>query len=403
MMIVAGISLIAFLIALSLIVSVGSISGLIFYANIVRTNNAIFFPPGVSNSSLDKFSSFLSTFIAWLNLDLGIEVCLHDGLTAYVKTWFQFVFPLYIWLLVIVIIVACRYSVKASKLCDNNAVQVLATLFLLSYAKLLRLIITVFSSTELVYPDGYHRRIWLYDGNVDYLKGKHIPLFAAALLFLLLISIPFAGLLSFIQCFQRWSSFRVLIQLHPLFDAYTGPYKIKYCYWTGLLLLMRACLFIVFSLNSLGDPKIHMLAIVITTFGLLVYISFIGGVYKLWLLNLLENVFIINLGILSAAVSFYQNDNNSIVPAFTCTSVGISFVLFVVIVLCHLILKLSKLLVVHSLQLDLKRRILSGDGDEILAEDASQCYSQDMEIRVTHSVVELESTVDLSVPLYNTK
>ena len=43
---------------------------------------------------------------------------------------------------------------------------------LLSYAKLLRLIITVFSSTELVYPDGYCRRVWLYDDGEE--SGQYL-------------------------------------------------------------------------------------------------------------------------------------------------------------------------------------------------------------------------------------
>ena len=45
--------------------------------------------------------------------------------------------------------------------------------------------------TELVYSDGYIRRVWLCNGNVDYLEGKHIPLFIVALL--LLISIPYTA------------------------------------------------------------------------------------------------------------------------------------------------------------------------------------------------------------------
>ena len=65
------------------------------------------------------------------------------------------------------------------------------TLFLVSYAKMLRITITVFSSTTVVYPDGHQRRVWLYDGNVDYLKGKHIPLFIAALILLIFLSIPY--------------------------------------------------------------------------------------------------------------------------------------------------------------------------------------------------------------------
>ena len=43
--------------------------------------------------STDAFS----IFIAWLNLDFGIETCFYDGMDAYSKTWLQFVFPLYIW------------------------------------------------------------------------------------------------------------------------------------------------------------------------------------------------------------------------------------------------------------------------------------------------------------------
>ena len=131
----AGIALVVFLIVLNLTVSVGTINGLIFYANIVRANHATFFPPNTANS-------FLSWFIAWINLDLGIETCFYNGLDAYVKTWLQFVFPLYIWFLVITIIVLSHYFTLAARLSGRNAVQVLATLFLLSYAKLLRIIIT---------------------------------------------------------------------------------------------------------------------------------------------------------------------------------------------------------------------------------------------------------------------
>ena len=143
--------------------------------------------------------------------------------------------------------------------------QVLATLFLLSYAKLLRIIITVFQSTELEYPDCTVRKVWLYDGNVDYLKGKHIPLFIAALL-LLLISLPYTIILIFIQHLQQWSSYRVLFwvkKLKPLFDAYTGPYKDRHRYWTGLLLLVRIALFLMFSVNVSGDPAINLLVILI--------------------------------------------------------------------------------------------------------------------------------------------
>ena len=49
------------------------------------------------NCSKQLFLSATSTdlviaFIAWLNLDLDIEVCFYSGLNTYAKTWLQLVF-----------------------------------------------------------------------------------------------------------------------------------------------------------------------------------------------------------------------------------------------------------------------------------------------------------------------
>ena len=60
----------------------------LFYANMVKLNEAFFFPNG--NIPV------VSQFISWLNLDLGIEVCLFDGLDGYLNTWLQFAFPVYL-------------------------------------------------------------------------------------------------------------------------------------------------------------------------------------------------------------------------------------------------------------------------------------------------------------------
>ena len=94
----AGIALVAILLLLKLTVTAGTINGLIFYANIVQANGSFFFPAGETN--------ILTVFIAWLNLDLGIETCFYDGMTTYAYTWLQFVFPFYVWFLIGLIIVA---------------------------------------------------------------------------------------------------------------------------------------------------------------------------------------------------------------------------------------------------------------------------------------------------------
>ena len=329
----AGVMLAAFLMLLNLTVSVGSINGLIFYANILRANQAVFFPP-------DTHNSFLSFFIAWMNLDLGFEACFYDGMSAYEKTWFQFVFPIYIWLIVILIIISSHYSTFAAKVAGRNAVQVLATLFLISYAKLLQATITIISFTTLEYPNGSVRRVWLYDANVDYLKGKHIPLFMAALLVLFFLTVPYSTLLFFIQCLQAKTKYRLLFwigKFKPLFDAYTGPYKDKHRYWTGLLLLVRAALFLVFSINVTGDPAINLLAINITIICLLVYTSFLGGPYKAWPLNAIEFSLFLNLGILSSATLFTTIFTDGDQEALIHTSASIAFFTFCMTLFYHTI------------------------------------------------------------------
>ena len=341
----AGIALVVLLIVLNLTVSVGTINGLIFYANIVRANHATFFPPNTTNS-------FLSWFIAWINLDLGIETCFYNGLDAYVKTWLQFAFPIYIWSIVVLIIVLSHYFNKIAKLSGRNSVPVLATLFLLSYAKLLRIIIHVFQFTQLEYPDSAVRKVWLYNGNVNYLEGKHIPLLVVAVVLLLAISVPYTGMLLFIQCLQKLSNHKLLSWIHklkPLFDAYTGPYKARHRYWTGLLLLVRIVLFLIFSVNVIANPTVDLLAITLTTFCLITHGVVAGRVYKTWILNAIEYSYLLNLGVLSSATFFTragdQEDTSGATgqdqKAVVYTSVAIALVTFKVIVMMHIVKKVK--------------------------------------------------------------
>ena len=388
----AGIALVVLLIMLNLTVSVGTINGLIFYANIVRANHATFFPHNTTNS-------FLSWFIAWINLDLGIETCFYNGLDAYVKTWLQFVFPLYIWFLVITIIVLSHYYTLAARLSGRNAVPVLATLFLLSYAKLLRIIITVFQSAELEYPDNTVRKIWLYDGNVDYLEGKHIPLFIAALL-LLLISLPYTTVLIFIQHLQHWSSYRVLFwvkKLKPLFDAYTGPYKDKHRYWTGLLLLVRVVLFLIFSMNIRGSANINLLAIIVTVLTLFMHSILAGSVYKKWYLNMIEYSLFLNLGVLASATLYTSTVIGQGQTAVAYTSVSIAFVLFIIIVVFHILTKLKSTQHYNWISVNIVRKLrvklskLRSALKKLCCKERSPRHNT--QPRVTHATVELRESL----------
>ena len=272
-----GVALVFLLLVCKLTVATGTLSGLVFYANIVGVNRTLFLP---------EESPALSVFIAWINLDFGIEACFYDGMDAYSQTWLQFVFPVYIWVLVGLMILISHFSQRFANLLGNNPVSVLATLTLLSYAKILRTFITAVSFTDLdyhntpftdlKYQEQHKTRVWLYDANIDYLSGKHIPLFLVAISVFLFLFLPYTLLLLFGQWLQAISHLRFFswvnsARLKPFMDSYHAPYKPKHRYWPGLLLVLRFLLLLEFALNYQRDLSINLLAILVGT-----------GILQLW-------------------------------------------------------------------------------------------------------------------------
>ena len=91
--ILAGIVLCIIILILNLTVAVGTINGVIFYANILAASYSTFLPKNQPNPA--------SIFISMFNLELGFDACYLKGMDAYTKTWLQFAFPLYVFVLVL--------------------------------------------------------------------------------------------------------------------------------------------------------------------------------------------------------------------------------------------------------------------------------------------------------------
>ena len=379
----AGVVLVLFLIVCNLTVSMGTINGLIFYANIVRENHTLFFMEPTT-SIVESLQQVLSVFIAWLNLDLGIETCFFNGMDAYIRTWMQFAFPFYIWILVGVIIYLSRRYTFVVKLVGSSAISVLATLFLLSYAKLQRTVIAAFSFTYLpnYSEDGTSLAVWLYDGSVPFLQGKHIALFVMALAVTLLYIVPFTLLLLFAPCIQAskyWVVKRLKRRINPLLDAYQGPYKDQFRFWSGLMLVIRSILLVGFGLNILGNPDInHLLTVTVLTC-LLVCTGIRGSVYKNTILHIIESSFIFNLVILSSWTMYNRHVSSEHSFAeqtiLVCTSTGVAFATFICILSYHIYLRLKSMNLhtffkVHKTETNITRKTETVEGSVESAIDA---------------------------------
>lgn len=341
---ILGLLLVVLLTMLNLTVSVGAINGLIFFVNVVQFNHSTFFPP-TNNSKIKPLYIILQFFVAWLNLDFGIPTCFYNSMNMYAYTWLEFVFPVYVWTIIGALILLSRRYVILVKILSRNAIKVLATLFLLSYAKLIRTITTILSFTTIHYPNGENEKRWIYDGNIVYAQGIHIPLLMTALAFTTFFLAPYTLLLVLTPCLHANSNLFFLKwvnRIMPFLDAYQGPYKSRYRYWTGLMLVVRLILFVTFAVSN-GDIIVNLMSTSIVIVCLLAVNYFTGPLYKDKIVSTLELFFLLNLGIISISSLFASSrlDSTPKQIKITCTSVTCAFSVFICILIYHIYLKVK--------------------------------------------------------------
>ena len=352
---VAGLALVALLWVCNMTTAHGTLNGLIFYANVVSIN-------GLTSLNNCSIHPILSVFIAWVNLDFGVETCFYSGMNTYQKTWLQFAFPFYIWLLVGAIIVSSHYSSRAMKVFGSSNVAILATLFLLSYTKILKTIVTALDftqvlqgSTDNVSDPLVPYSVWTHDGNFHYLKGKHVPLFAVALMILVFLFLPYTLLLTFGQCVRSLPARKLRCVVWcirstafiSIMDAYHAPCNRKHRYWTGLLLLTRCVLFLTVTIiykGSLLQSSMYITTLVLIGI-LTLKATCAHKVYRSYLVNILELCFLLNLVILSATLYYLQNNSGTdddTICKCTSASISVSMVMFLGILTYHTYLRVSK-------------------------------------------------------------
>ena len=312
---IAGLVLVLLLFILNLTVTDGTINGFILYVNIISINAPVIF------TDLNHFSPTY-TFISIAHLDLGIQACFYNGMDDYAKMWLQLAFPFYLIFIAILIVITSRYSTTVQRLTARRALPVLATLFLLSYTKILRIVSSVlfFYSTITNLPSKHTTLVWSVDANIPLFEVRFTILFIVCLI-LFLILVPFNVILLFTRTLSR---FRFINKFKPLLDAYQGPYKIKFYYWTGLQLVIRAVLFGISSL----DRKINV-AISIVIFGMIIGMHGMVRPFKTKYKNYQEAVLFLNLQGLYVVSLYGQGSTSTTVVQTTITMAAIHFIFII--------------------------------------------------------------------------
>ena len=370
---VLGVFLVAALFFLNLTITQGTLYGLIFYANIIQVNTSIFFNQPILNP--------LQVIVSLVNLDLGLPMCFYNGMDDADKAGLQFVFPAYLLILTMATILVCHYCLQRSPttstrfflyrlsiIIGERAVGVLSTLIYLSYSKLLRTVIDILTYSTVHLPSG-DMYVWFYDGNVEYLHGKHTALFVIAIATLTLFLLPYTFALTFIPIIEQNSEHNRLFnylhkkanQIKPMNDAHYAPYKGEWRWWLGARLWL---LVVMYSLNPVySSDKPSLLLTIQATMVILFTITqasikpfgqshqkthqsnrrtnFYNQLY-----NSLDMFYLLNYTALAMSMSYIILDQSSDQTQSAMVTVGVLVGLFVVMlmvtVLYHLIVAILK-------------------------------------------------------------
>ena len=323
-----GVLLIAIVTLLSFTIGDGAINGVIFYAAFLHLNKNLLFL-NYSNGNL------FVIFISWLNLDFGFNVCFYNGLTSYMKVWLQFIFPLSLYVTEIIVNISSYRSSKLARITGaRNRMKIMATLFLLGYIKILRAVMSVlpYANLRSLNNSSDIKTVWLYDGNIEYYSRHHTPLFVVAVSFLIIVSVPYTFSLLFVQLLRRLPHFPCKTSRNAITDAHVGPFKTKFRFWLGLLLISYTFLVTLHCFTG-GDRNTNLTALTVTCSLLLLLNILFGGVYKNRILNALESLFLFNLVIISAIFSGSSTGN---IRAILYLLVSVGFITIVVTIVYHL-------------------------------------------------------------------
>ena len=318
---VTGIVMVIILFCLRMTISNQLLGGIIFYVNMTEVSLRIVI------LRQHTYGFILNVIFSLLNLELGFSVCLYNGLNALIKTALQFIFPVYLWVLMLVII--SKRSGYIANLTVHSSIQVMATLFYLSFAKLLLNVVDVFLPVHVQTPHGEFT-VWYVDGNIPYWRNSgHVALFITAIITSIFYLLPF---LLWTTCGSLLARrLRWIKKRRNLIDAYQGQYRDGWGWWFGARLWLLVCSYISYALLRGNNPSLLLLLHLV----FLAPFTFIQVYYKpyrgKWV-NIFECVILIDL-LLLEFITLYGQLKGDVSITEPYISVLMSLVLLILILL----------------------------------------------------------------------
>ena len=331
----AGPLLVFLLFSVELTISTGTLNGLIFFANMWNTG----FSEILKYQNQYYWFGLSQVYLALLNLGVGYPLCFYNGMKEIVKSWLQLVFPVYLLVLVALVVIVSRYSMRVSSLVYSRAVPVLVTVVHLSVSRLFLAAIDAFS-VGLIYTDSNNDKpmyVWLRDGTITYFSPLHAVLAIISLALAAVFILPYLILL---LGARWWIKFKTInLYLKPILDAAHGPFKDDKQYWFSLRLILLLQQLIVFvAVGEYSETYVYWVNGPILMVFTIMHAS--AQPFKSKAVNMLDALIMIVLCLVVYTCSvFAEKDNLYLTELVSLSSLAtVVFLVFMVILNYHILL-----------------------------------------------------------------
>ena len=263
-----------------------------------------------------QLTTILSSF-AKLTPQFFGKLCFVQGLSGIDQQFIHYAHALAVFLLIVIIVIATRWSMKIASIVSRCIIRVICLLLLLAYTSLAS------TSLQLLRPLYYHGTDDAYvylSPSIKYFTGQHAVYGIMACVCGLIIVIGFP-LLLFLQPFLR-SKFN-FIKIKPLLDQFQGYYKNQYHWFAAYYLF---CRILIIGIAFASDALYYLQTVSIVIVMIHVWIQ----PYSSDTLNIIDGIILltmiltINLG----SYTFVRSTTTLLVIALVIFPLGLSLMIF---------------------------------------------------------------------------
>ena len=372
--------LICLLYALELTLTAGTLNGIIFYVQVANAGLLEFMVlPYDKNTAVRNLYHACRFVLSFLNTNLGFPLCFFNGMNQLWKTGLTLVFPVYLFLMVVVIIIISRYSTWLSNKTSHCSIQVLVTVVHLSFSKLLLTLIDVFTPATVHTSVNATYFVWYWDGSVKFMSKSHLILAIVTVITVGVFIIPYISLLVVgTQLIKR--SRRANFYLRPVYEAIHAPYKEGKQYWFVARLLLLIIIYMVYI--AFRTNNYNVLSITVTSLlSSFMVTQAISHPFKSKWLNILDSWLMLNI---TLVYNMLWNDeaSSSIILTIVAVLVLLGLLTFGMIIMYHTLARMKRIRKINIKLTELKAfsskytlsfNTQTGEGKQLNNKDDS-CY-----------------------------